>query len=996
MRRMLVWMSATIFGPPMTNITGRALSTRIRQCSRSERPRLPWMQPSGDGARIQCSILRISTQYGVPGARSETYREMTPFGQPSTRAPLFGRATEVGTLDQVLDAARKGRGSTIVVHGEPGIGKTALLDHMITNARDFQVLRTVGNEAERELPYAALQQLCAPGLSDLSQLPEPQRDALRVTFGLAIGAAPDRLLVGLAVLSLLSQLANAQPLLCVVDDTQWLDQESAQAFAFVARRLATESIAFAFGSRAITDVIRGLPTLEITELDGAASLALLRSVLPDRIDENVLERVVAETRGNPLALLELPHGLAPAKLYGGFALPVSVPIAGRIEASFRRRLANLSAQSRRLLLVAAAEPTGDPALLWRAAAQVGVSGSAADSVENEGLLEMNTRVTFRHPLVRSAIYGAATPEERRDVHRALAAATDPALDPDRRAWHLAQAASHPDDDVAAELERSAGRAQGRGGFAAAAAFLERSAELTVDPLSRASRALVAAEAKRQAGALDDALALAAIAERGPLDESQRAQLDVLRARVSFGSDRGSNAPMLLLQAAQRLEPIDPSEARDTYLEAITAAVFAGRLAKENNAREVAKLALAAPRPAGTPRAVDDLLDGLALLITKGPTAGTPVLQRAVDAFCGIDVGDQERLRWSWLAGRMAGFIWDYDSWDVLTARQVQLARDAGALTVLPLTLSIRASVHLFAGELNVAASLVDGVDAVADATDTRTARYAAVTVAAFRGRELDARELIDANAKEFASRGEGMGVTVTQWAAAVLYNGLARYHDAFSAAEAALEDPDDLGFWPLATVELVEAASRTGRGGTATAALDRLEAATSASGTPWGEAIAARSRALLSEGDAAESRYRNAIDRLTTTPLRLDLARTRLAYGEWLRRVRRNVEAREQLRIAHTLFSDFGMEGFAERARIELRATGEHARKRSVETSNDLTPQESQISQLVAEGATNNEIAAQLFITPHTVEYHLHKVFRKLDVKSRTQLARRVLKSQSR
>jgi DNA-binding CsgD family transcriptional regulator len=520
--------------------------------------------------------------------------------------------------------------------------------------------------------------------------------------------------------------------------------------------------------------------------------------------------------------------------------------------------------------------------------------------------------------------------------------------------------------------------------------------LTVGSAPRASRALVAAEAKRQSGALDDALALAAIAEHGPLDDSQRAQLDVLRARVSFGSDRGSDAPILLLRAAQRLQRIDASQARDTYLDALTAALFAGRFAKETNAREVAKLALAAPRPERIERAVDDLLDGLALLITKGPTTGTPVLQRAVDAFCSSHIADEERLRWSWLAGQAAAFIWDYDSWDLLTARQVQLARDAGALTVLPVTLSMRAGVHLFAGELNIAASLVDRIEALADATDARTDRYAAVLVAGLRGRELDAQELIDANAKEFASRGEGTGVSVTRWAAAALYNGLARYHEAFSAAEAVLEDPDDLSFGPFATVELVEAASRTGRADTAMAALDRLEAGTSASGSPWGAAIAARSRAMLSEGDAAESRYRDAIERLTPTALSLDLARTRLVYGEWLRRVRRNVEAREQLRIAHTLFSDFGMEGFAERARVELRATGEHARTRSVETSNELTPQEAQISRLVAEGATNNEIAAQLFITPRTVEYHLHKVFRKLDVKSRTQLARRVLESQSR
>jgi DNA-binding CsgD family transcriptional regulator len=920
---------------------------------------------------------------------------VSTLGPPNPRPSLLGRAAECTKLDQLLDGARNGRGEAIVIHGEPGIGKTALLEYTIASAPDFQVLRTIGNEAECELALAGLQQLCAPRIADLAQLPEPQRDALRVAFGLASGGMPDRLLVGLAALSLLSQLAKDRPLLCVVDDTQWLDRESVQAFAFVARRLATETIAFAFGTRTTTDVMRGLPTFEVAELDRASSLALLRSVLPDRIDENVVERVVAETRGNPLALLELTRGLKPGKLYGGFALPVAVPMAGRIEANFRGRLANLPAQSRRLLLVAAAEPTGDPSLVWRAAAQLGVTGPAADAVENEGLLTMNSRVTFRHPLVRSAIYHNANPEERRDAHRVLAAATDPALDPDRRAWHFAQAASHPDDEVAEALERSAGRAQARGGLAAAAAFLERSTELTVEPALRASRALVAAEAKRQVGALDDALALAAIAERERLDESQRAQLDVLRARVSFGSERGSDAPMLLLQAAQRLELIDPSEARDTYLDAITAALFAGRLAKNSNAREIAEFALAAPPAAGTRRAVDDLLDGLALLLTKGPTAGTPVLQRAVDAFCGNDVGNEERLRWSWLAGRMAGFIWDYDSWDVLTARQVQLARDAGTLTVLPLTLSIRGVVHILAGELSVAASLVDRVEAVADATDTRTARYAAVTVAAFRGRELEARELIDANAKEFASRGEGMGVTVTHWATAVLYNGLARYDEAFAAARAALEDLED-PVWPLATVEFIEAASRIGRADAALPTLERLEEATSASGHRWAGAIAERSRALLTDGDAAESRYHDAIDRLTSTALRVDLARTHLVYGEWLRRVRRNVEAREQLRIAHNLFTDFGMEGFAERARVELRATGERARVRSVETSNELTPQESRVAELVAQGATNNEIATQLFITPSTVEYHLHKVFRKLRVKSRTQVARHVLESRSR
>jgi DNA-binding CsgD family transcriptional regulator len=575
----------------------------------------------------------------------------------------------------------------------------------------------------------------------------------------------------------------------------------------------------------------------------------------------------------------------------------------------------------------------------------------------------------------------------------LAAATDAAIDPDRRAWHRSQAASRPDDDVAADLDRSATRAQRRGGFAAAAAFLERSAELTVSSTRRAGRALVAAEAKRLAGALDAAGALATMAEQGPLDESQRAQLDVLRARISFASDRGSDAAALMLKAAQRFEPIDVSQARETYLDAVTAALFAGRLATTRSARDVAKAALAARRPAGQPGAADLLLDGLALLIAEGPALGTPVMQQALDAFRGRAVSTEERLRWSWLAGRVAAYIWDYDSWDVLTARQIELANDTGALTVLPLTLSTRAGVQLFAGHLSEAASLVERAEAVADATDSRGARYAAVSLAALRGREQEAKELIDASAKDFASRGEGMGVTVTQWAYALLYNGLGRYNEAFTAATDALEDPGELWFSPWATVELVEAGSRSGRIDATLPAFERLAEGTSAGGSTWGLAIEDRCRALLSEGATAETLYRRAIDRLEPTVLRLDLARTRLVYGEWLRRGRRHVDAREQLRAGHELFTDFGMDGFAERARVELRATGEHPRKRSVETTNELTPQEAQISRLVAEGATNVEIAAKLFISPSTVDYHLHKVFRKLGVKSRTQVARHLLES---
>jgi hypothetical protein len=670
---------------------------------------------------------------------------------------VLGRRNEREILDRVLNGAQSGHGSAIVLHGEPGIGKSTLLSYAIDSAAGFQVLRTVGHEAGNELPLAAAQQLCIPGLAALEDLPAPQREALGVAFGHITGPAPDRFLVGLALLGLLSQLASTDPVLCVIDDTQWLDRESAQAFAIVARRLGSEHIAFLFGARAVPSDLDGLPGLPVEGLGPADARALLRSALPGPFDEHVLERILAEARGNPLALLELPHGQTPAELAGGFALPVSIPLAGRIEASFRRRIARLPSPSQRLLLLAAAEPTGDPVLLWRAAQYLAVDESAAVAVETDGLLEMSPRVIFRHPLVRSAAYEAASPAERRDVHRALAETTEAGVDPDRRAWHLAHAAWHPDDDVATDLEVSAARAQARGGIAAAAAFLERAAELTADSKQRVARTLAAAEAKRQPGALEAALELASTAERSPLDGYQRAQLDALRARVSFASERGRAAPRLLLAAAQHLELHDPRRARETYLDAITAALFAGKPANEGHAREVASAVLAAPQPLGPLSASDLLLRGLALLVAEGPAVGTPVSKQALELFRGDAVGTEERLRWSWLAGRTAAFIWDYDTWDALTSRLVDVARAVGALSILPLALSTVAGVQLFAGRLSEAESFFEQAEAMADATDTRTAWYAAGLVAAFRGYEREAREFIDAAAKDFAARGKAWG-----------------------------------------------------------------------------------------------------------------------------------------------------------------------------------------------------------------------------------------------
>ena len=907
------------------------------------------------------------------------------------RQPVLGREREREVLQRLLDDARAGHGAALVLHGEPGAGKTALLDLAVELGDDFTVVRTAGVEGEMEFPYAALQQLCSPIIELSERLPDPQREALAVAFGRSVGPAPDPFLVGLAVLGLLSEAAERHPLLCVVDDTQWLDDASARALAFLARRLLAERIALLFAARERGATLAGFPEIDIGPLGRRDARAVLESVLPARVDERVLERIVAETRGNPLALLELPRGMTPSQLAGGFGLPEALPLSARLEEHFTRRLASVLPDGRRLLLLAAADPTGDLALVSRAAERLEIPESAARTLGSDGLLDLRGGVVFRHPLARSAVYRAATVDERSAVHRALAEATDPQTDPDRRAWHRAQGTSMPDDDVAAELERSAARAQARGGFAAAAAFLERSSVLSLDPARRAARALAAAQAKHEAGAFDEALTLAASAEVGPLDGLQRAELDLLRARISFVAERGNESPKLLLTAAKGFEPFDAPRARQIYLDALSAAVFAGRLAGSCGAREVAAAVRALP-PSSAPAATDLLLDGLARMITEGPSSGTPALREALRAFSSEDLGVDDGQRWQgWLAGRAAGFIWDYEAWDSLTMRQVRAAREAGALAELPFALSTRVGVCLFGGDVAGAAALVEEADALAEATDGRIVpRYGVLTVAASRGREDEFTRYMATSTEVFLQDGEGMGVTLSHWAKALLFDGLGRYDEAFAAAEHASQDPQELWFSSFALVELIEAASRSGRTERAAEALGILAASTSASGTPWALGVEARSRALLARGDDADKLYREAIDRLEPTRLLVDLARARLLYGEWLRRERRRLDAREQLRIAHDFFSESGMEAFAERTRIELRATGEEVRERTADALDQLTPQEAQVSRLVARGHTNREIAAQLFISPSTVEYHLGKVFRKLDVKSRTQLAHRL------
>jgi DNA-binding CsgD family transcriptional regulator len=910
---------------------------------------------------------------------------MTPFSSQHANAGIAGRQAECASLDRLLADARAGQSAVLVLCGEPGIGKTALLGYAAGRAAGFQVVRAVGVESEMELPFAGLHQLCGTMLDGLGRLPPPQHDALGTAFGLSSGAQPDRFLVGLAVLSLLSEAAEQRPLLCLVDDAQWLDRSSAQVLAFVARRLGADSVALLFAEREPggLDALAGLPDLPLQGLPDECARELLASVITTPLDDRVRDRILTETHGNPLALLELPRELSPAKLAGGFGLPGEQPLPGRIEASFRRRVRQLPAATQRLLLVAAAEPTGEPILLWRAAAVLGIPAEAAAPAEADGLLELGTQVIFRHPLLRSAVYRAAAAEERRHAHGALAAATDAEADPDRRAWHRAHATLAPDEDVAWELERSAGRAQARGGLAAAAAFLQRAAALTPDPGRRARRALEAARAKQLAGAPQEASTLLATAAAGPLGKLDQAMLQRLRGQIALDTRRGGAAVPLLLDAARQLELLDPGLARETYLEALRAASIAGRLG--GGVLETAEAARRARSPQGVPRASDVLLDGLAARFTDGYAASAPALKQALSAVREQGRSGGHDVRWPWLARRVAPDLFDDGAWHELATRNVQIARDAGALAVLPLALNYLAQMRIFGGDLDAAAALLEEADAIADATGTAPMVFGSLLLAGYRGEEAQASVLIEAGESTAIARGEGVVLTFAELARAVLHNGLGHYQEALGPAQSAsMRDELLVSVWSLP--ELVEAAARCGRTGLAADALERLSERTRAAGTDLALGVEACSRALVSDGESSEHLYREAIERLGRTRMRPALARAHLLYGEWLRREKRRAGAREQLHASYEEFTAMGMEAFAERGRRELLALGETVRAHAVQTRHEFTAQEVQIARLAGDGLTNSEIGAQLFLSARTVEWHLRKIFTKLDISSRRQL----------
>lgn len=906
---------------------------------------------------------------------------------------LLDRASERAVLDRLVADVRTGESRVLVLRGDAGIGKSAVLEYVVEQVVGWRVVRAVGIEAEKELAFAGLHQVCAPMLHRLAQLPGPQRDALSTAFGLSTGDPPDRFVLGLAVLGLFAEDARERPVLCLIDDAQWLDRASAELLGFVARRLRAESVAMIFAVRASAayaelQELAGLPEVQITGLPDRDARALLVSAYPGRVDDGVLDRIVAESHGNPLALLEPPRGFSPAELAGGFGLLSSAALPRRIEESFRRQIATLSPPTRQVLLVAAAEPVGDPVLVWRAVDRLGIAvdSDGASKEAAAGFLQFGTRVIFRHPLLRSAIYHAATPDERRKAHWALAQVTDLTADPDRRAWHRAQAAAGEDEDIAAELEHRAARAQARGGPAAAGAFFERASDLTPDPARRGRRLLAAAQANYQAGLPDASLRLLARAEASPLGALQRAQVDLLRAHIAFTFTRDRDTPLLLLKAAVRMRPLDARTARDTYLDAIDAAWYVADPSSEASLRVVAEAARALPVPAEPPRAPDLLLAGLVAQYTQGHAAGAPILKQALNAFGSPDLTGEEGLRWLQDASAKSIHLCEDETSDALARRFVQLARDSGALARLPTALVTLIVRHIFTGDLAAAASLLEELDAVREG---HPPSYAHQLLAAWQGQEDKTAEMIAATSAQAKRRGEGIGPIAAGWTWALLCNGLGRYEDALSAAQQAIAPQQELGFltWgPL--VELITAATHTDRPEPAADALKHLVEYTQATATDWALGLQARCEALASAAEAAEPYHRQAIDRLARTRIRGELARTHLHYGQWLRRRGRRKDAGEQLRIAHTMFSAMGMEAFATRAVEELGALGETVRKRSDATANQLTAQEMQIARLVREGLSNAEIAERLFISRRTVEWHLSKIFAKLAITSRRQLRR--------
>ena len=933
----------------------------------------------------------------VPEAASDTVSE--PFDGLYGRAVgLVGYHAELAALHDLLDSVRAGISCAVVIRGMPGAGKSAVLQHAVDAASDMQVVRTVAVESEQAMAFAGVHQLLLPLLAGADRLPDPQKRALQVAFGEISGPPADRFLVGLAALTLLSQSAESGPLLCAIDDAQWLDDESANILGFVARRLLADPIALiaAADETAAKARLPELPGIRLGGLSAPDAGELLAATTGQQVDRGVTERLVTETGGNPLALLDAARDLSSDQLAGKVPLPEPLPIGHRLEVSFARRIRQLSPATRTLLLLAAAGHPGRSERLWRAAAALGIPESTAVAAEEAGVAVFWPEVRFSHPLVRSAVYATATTALRRQVHQTLAAAGDDDGDADIRAWHLAAAATGPDEEAATEQEAAAERARKRGGYAAAAALLERAARLTAEPGRRAERRLSAAQAQFLAGVVGRADELLAQAIPELSDPLLRAEATRLKGRIQSARGEVSEASATLFTAAQRLQTLAPRAARDALLSALEAAVFAGWATTAPLLQGIARLARDLP-PTGEPpdSPTNLLLQGCTVRVADGYVAAVPALRRAVQAFRSDHIDPDQALQRVELAAIAAVDLLDDAAVEELTGRWIQRARETGALARLAAGLAFR-SIFVEGPHGRLAAARaaeseahelgeVTGNPAVVPPTGAHT-----LLTLALAGQEQQARETAAAVAREAPQRGALGELAFAMSSLAVLELGLGNYSAALAALLPAWTDDTPL-VGTRALPDLVEAAVRAGEQPLAAQALGRLDERARAAGTPLALGLLARSGALLAAPEQARERFEEALELLRHTGPGLHIARGHLLYGEWLRRQRRRREAREQLRTAHHMFDALHLDAFAERARLELRATGEHARRRQPGHPEELTPQEARIATLVSRGQANRDIATQLFISPSTVEYHLHKVFRKLGVTSRTQLARRVI-----
>jgi DNA-binding CsgD family transcriptional regulator len=899
---------------------------------------------------------------------------------------LLGRLVERAELDVVLGAARQGRSSALVLRGDAGIGKTSLLDLAVTSAGDFDVIRIDGFESERDLAFAGVHRLLVPFLGGVPGLPAAQRSALESAFGVGQGEPPNRFLVGLATLSLLADAASARPLLCVVDDAHCLDDESLAVMGFVARRLHAERIVMLFGSRHASEStpLEGIDTLLIQGLGDGEAHQLLRLVVDGPLDGAVANRVVREAVGSPMALIEIGTGLSEHQVLFDELWSEPLPLSARLEAHFLRQVQELPADTRMVLLVAAAEPSGDRSLIESAASALGHSPGAAAAAEAAAVIVRGDALRFRHPLVRSAVYGGASRLDRRRAHQVLAEASGAVGDVDRRAWHLGAATAGADETVASELHHAAERALLRGGCAASASFFARAAELTPDRTTRVERALAAAERHLIAGFR--------VRSRRVLDEFagditdplQRARANRLEGSIRYTVGEVDGTVGLLLDAAKMYAPLDIRAARDTLLDALAAARIPGLLSLPGErmsdvAAAARDLSLLTDM---TPTIGDLLLDGYVAILENDQATGQQLLTEALAALEDDQRDDEPMLRWLGIGCWAAGTLGDDEALRRISSRLETTAREHGAIVPLTLALTFRALNELGAGVLSAARAHLVERDELSDILG-RPRDIGRLLTLAWNGDEAGTRAEAAAVAAAAQQRRHGWMLAFVDQAMVVLELGLGHYAAALSYASASYRTNP---FFATADLpNLIEAATRSGAKELAQEAVAEYATRTERRDTALARSLLARGRALVADDASAEGYYLEAIDWLDDAPT-VQHARARLVFGEWLRRQKRRADAREHLRVADDIFSTMGANAFAARARRELAATGERARRRGYDTADALTPQESQIGHLAMSGATNQEIAAKLFLSPSTVDYHLRKVFRKLGITSRRQL----------